>query len=298
MKTLKTSWVARIAVWAGIAVAGSISASAAPTACAGSTLAVLAAAGANTPANGCGAVDLGFNGFVDSGGSLNLTNVTLSSLTGGTISGSGASQAITNLVAQFNSTGWNTSSGTSLTTYSVIDSRLQVLPGESAPTAPFSTWGITSLGLGLQENTGAPANAGNYVEVRTEFCLGLTGFTCIAANSNYGYVQQRLTFTSGSTAVTILNTICTPGAGGCTTSTNALATANISFGSTGFLSLGTRNTVTVNRISGAGGGFAIDLDSFQLSMGQTAVTPEPSTFGMLGSALLGLGFWARKRRKS
>ena len=71
------------------------------SACAGATLSTLAAAAGNTPTGGCGAVDIAFNGFTQSSGSVGLASIALANLTGGAVSGAGISQSITPIVATF-----------------------------------------------------------------------------------------------------------------------------------------------------------------------------------------------------
>ena len=282
---------------------GIIPARAAISACGGSTLSALAGAAGNSPSGGCGAVDVAFNGFALAGGSVGLANINLSNLSGGAITGSAS---INPIVAQFNSSGWVTSaSGNTQTTYSIFDTRLQVLPGEQPPSLG-GFWGITSLSLTLQENVLVPLSnnaANNYLEVLTQFCLGASAFTCSTTDATYGYIQQRLVFGNNVSAdpTSIVNTVCTPGAGGCivTNPTNA----SIGFGSVYYSTFGLRNSVTVSHVGNAG---IIDLDSFRITIGQSAfdpfgneiVVPEPSTFGLFGSALALLRIRRRFRGKA
>lgn len=53
------------------------------------------------------------------------------------------------------------------------------------------------------------------MEVKSEFCLGAGTFNCLPTASNYGSMTQQLTYNAAASTVTTLNTICTPGAGGC-----------------------------------------------------------------------------------
>lgn len=94
---------------------------------------------------------------------------------------------------------------------------------------------------------------------------------------------------------TITNSICTPGADGCTLVSTVNGALNIAFANPGgFLQIAVRDTATLVRVSGFGQ--TLDLNSFVNQFDQTAETPEPATLGLMGSALAGLLFFARRRR--
>lgn len=137
---------------------------------------------------------------------------------------------------------------------------------------------ITLAGSGSVSNT-----AGQSMTVTQTVCFGVT--TAAGCNaSNQGILTAS--WAAGASTPTIG---CSEGGAALSCASgvlNTTLTANQAYFSV---------TIAANRVSG---GTLVDLNSFTLTPGMIASAPEPSTFGLLGAALAGLGALARKRRKS
>ena len=280
--------------WASISACPTTSGTAAPL------------SGFNSAGNGCSQIDKNFDNFTmtttgngSTTGDPTTSNVSLYA-TGGTISGSGASATITPILANFVSTTatcigtgagasqWVDCSGsdtlTSTTDYQVA------INSSNGPGGGYH-WAITNLTLALGTFTSTnPGNTGNTVDVKEEFCLGAATFNCTATSTNYGYIEEHVVFNTSGTP-TITETICyNNGASSCTTSSGSLS---LNLGGLGYTTIGIQDTVTINRITGAG--TDIFLDGFDNQFGQSREAPEPSTFVLLGSLLVGLALLRRKQ---
>jgi hypothetical protein len=74
---------------------------------------------------------------------------------------------------------------------------------------------------------------------------------------------------------------------------NTPQTINGNFGASATVQLNASNLVTGGTVTGASVVYTLDYAVTQI---QTSGTPEPATLGMMGSALLGLGFLARRKK--
>jgi hypothetical protein len=265
------------------------SARASVTACAGQTMATLQIASGNTPPNGCGQVDLGFNNFTNPNSSGSLTppgasGITLSS-TGGSISGS----TINPIDLTFSSSGWSVASLNPSGDFmqSAFDNEASVLAGQSPPPQSGNHWGITGLGLTLSYSTsGSPVGD---VQVEEQFCLGSTSFNCSTTSSNYGYLEETVDL-FGTTSIGYV--VCVPGSGGC--AYTSPSSASITFANPGYTSIGIQDTVQVFNESGTAGN-SLTLNTFTEAFDQTDESPEPSTLTLAGLGLVALGFASRSR---
>jgi hypothetical protein len=75
---------------------------------------------------------------------------------------------------------------------------------------------------------------------------------------------------------------------------NTPQTINGNFGGSATVQLNASNTVANGVVTGASVVYTLDYAVTQI---QTSGTPEPATLGMMGSALVGLGFLARRKKK-
>lgn len=247
--------------------------------------------------DGCFQTDVNFDNFAVSTtgntgntGDPALTNVNLAA-SGGTISGSGASSTITQIAAVFTSTDSSDSTqwvGTGGSETLVSNVSYQAHAAQSEPTP--ATWEITSLTLALGSfTTSNPANAGNTIEVKEQFCVGASTFSCTSASTDYGYIEELVTLkTTGSP--TIADSVCyNNGATSCT------ATTSLTLSGLDATSIAIEDSVSITRVSNAG--VDIFLTGFTNDINQNAELPEPSTLVLMGTALAGIGILRRRRQK-
>jgi hypothetical protein len=130
------------------------------------------------------------------------------------------------------------------------------------------------------------------VKVVEAFCLGFTTFTCATNTSSYGYLQ--ITENVNTNGVnTYSDVLCSPGATGCTTT--APTTSSLSIALANSLAAATQLSFTISRTTGSGN--TITLNSISETWDQGEISPEPSTFLLLGSALAGIGALRLRMRK-
>jgi hypothetical protein len=143
------------------------------------------------------------------------------------------------------------------------------------------------LGVILTDGTvqGAALNAGDVITTEEQFCLGAASFNCSAGSSNYGYLE--ITETSNGSGYTTAFTVCTPGASGCTVSHPGAASISFASAQT---EIGIEDTVTISTV--AGQARTVYIDSFDNDFMDA---PEPPTFFLLGTALMGVGLLGRRR---
>lgn len=169
--------------------------------------------------------------------------------------------------------------------------------GSNAPDAGYH-WAFTSIAIGtpnLFSLTGTDT-----VSAAVTLCFQANSATvgsggCLAAN--------LATFTVAWDAATGSTTVSGTSFG------SALTGASVTGGVVGTVQGVTLNLPTASQIFysvftstafnlNTNGTSGVSIIDFSYGFNQTAITPEPSTYGMLGSALLGLGFLVRKRRRS
>lgn len=271
-------------------------------------------AAGNTPAQGCGLNDLGFNAFVVTRetGSANTNgpsagtidpSTTGSTFTGGTTMGNiglalGAASAI------------YTSGATSAFTAHEVNEAISyaVTPnlggsGEEPPSPnDWALTGVTALGItgAAISGTGIPtgSNAPS-ITITEEVCIGQKSISG-CGTSNEATVTLKVTYSGTGTtlnaAVTSASCGTVSASLGC-----ALLGANgvngISFDPT--LSLAILDTVNITAPvdSTTGDTYTFDFDSFTGEYAQSEIGPEPSTFLLLGSALVGLSVIRFRKRK-
>jgi hypothetical protein len=177
-----------------------------------------------------------------------------------------------------------TSSETSCSTQSWCVSQSSSLASQSF------TYGVVGSVdyLSLSDGTVAsPAQSGNVITTEEQFCLGSTTFNCGTMSATYGYLKVQQTST-GTGQFTTVFTVCTPGAGGCTTATP---------GAAGITILPQTQIAIQDTVSISTQATLLDpvfIDGFDNEFD----TPEPSTFILLGGALAGLGLLRFRHRKA
>jgi len=261
----------------------------------GTTLATLSAASGENPAGGCGQTDLGFNTFSVGTSSGTIAGPTTSqisiSTSGGTIGGGGTT--ITPIVALYTLTGGNsisTGGGTIIDSFNATGAPVS---GVSPPSPAPDVWGVNGLSLTFAVTSSATPSNAETVEVKEAFCTGQVTFTCLTTANNYGYLQITEDLaTNGIDSYT--DALCTPGSGGCKTSSATTASLSISLASS--IALGTQTTIDINRPNGSGN--TLTLGSISETFDQVE-SPEPPSFILLGSAFAAFGiFGLRKRRQA
>jgi hypothetical protein len=255
----------------------------------GTTLATLLspADNANIPPNGCGQTDLGFNAFSTPTSTGTITGPTTAQIdlsTSGGTAGSVTTQAP--IFALYTLTGGNSIGTGGGTIISSFDATGKPVAGQDLPSNPPDQWAVNGLALTFSAtSTSNPTNA-ETIEVQQTFCLGQTTFTCLTSASNYGYLQITEHIpTSGIANATFTDIICTPGATGCTQTTATTAAINLAFAAV--IPVATQLSIDITRPNMSGNTLA--LTSIQETWDQMEISPEPSTFILYGSALVGLG---------
>ena len=160
-------------------------------------------------------------------------------------------------------------------------------------TVNCSGLGITSAGTITLTCGSFGAVAGNNGTTLSGFTANLIGnWTDGFGGVNHAF-SYAFTFASPLTLITTLSSTVSNGPTGSTGATNGVAVAGASQVSNftpGNIS------VVVSAISGTAFPNASATAQVQILANQAATIPEPSTFALLGSALLGLGALAGRRR--
>ena len=236
----------------------------------------------NSTVNGCFEVDQQFVSFgtTNSSGTAppDATAINFLGVAPGTYNA--AAKTLTGVSVSLVSAGWNisgTSNNTSMT--SVID--METLINTTAqPTAK-----LAAQTLSVASATGFAGS--DTASVRMDVCYGAAAAIttanfatgCTAASGALEFILFSYT---GSTTAVIT---------GSESSALLNAPANI-------IAWATRVTVVLNQ-DYAKGNSAISFSGVGISYNESGFTPEPGTFGLLGSSLIGLVFLeARRRRKS
>lgn len=242
----------------------------------------ISAAIVGSTANGCSAVNEQFVNFNVSGatgsGDVSFPAVSAGAATGieFTASGSTVAQLDFQTVNQDASTscasntwcvkeGSTAQTATQTFTYAV----------EGTPSAP-KIYGIALTSPSMDMDA---LLASQTITIQEAFCLGTTSFTCSSTSSNYGYVQIVETSNGGTGTFTAHDTVCLPAAGGCSGATSTTA----SLGFAGQTDIAVEESVSIHTLGS--GSDALALNSFDAQFDEA---PEPSTFVLLGSALVGL----------
>jgi hypothetical protein len=249
---------------------------------------------------GCASLDLSFDNISLSNATASggFTAATLANtamfLTPGTVSLPNNTITGTSMtVNPTTSTNWTSSTAGSMTfqmDYSVTahSSGGYGTGGNTPYTAPNpgSTWyfsQFTGAISGTVPNWPGSGNVQN-VQAVTTFCLGAVSVTGCAA-ANLGTVTASIAeSTQGGTT-----TISCSGTGSNYTCANGVVTI---LNTLRFSDIAFRTVVTGNEGNGT-----VTLNNFGMQFDQTAYTPEPSTFGLLGLALLLLASLAKSRNR-
>jgi len=278
-------------LWAlalGTAATGWATISACPTTANGSALSSFPVG--NTPASGCGNVDLGFNTFGANGTVYNTTSgagttlttalVDIYSPTGPAPSGN-TQGAITNDFDVPGTANWTLDNGNGrpATSTSTVSYVATVENGVAGVTPPSNgRWAIDALNVGAAYTVPTGTNS---IVIHELICAGATS-TAGCATADTATITETIT------------------AGGAVFSVSSLTGTAFTFNSgTGLLSLNAgffqvaiSNSIVLTRVGATNVG---PLTSFSNTFDQEAV-PEPSTFILLGSALAGIGAIRLRKR--
>jgi hypothetical protein len=153
---------------------------------------------------------------------------------------------------------------------------------------------ITNLSLSAVASTGL--NGGDEIVVDLEFCIGAAACTTSGATGNQIFLQE---FFVGSNATTPAFYQC----GYYSTSANAGATCSTVGSSSSPITVTFNNPVPTLNVTAyydlftpGTGATTNTLTSFSIDYGNEEVTPEPSTFALLGAALAIVGVFERTKR--
>jgi hypothetical protein len=274
-----------VLVWAlALATAGTgwATISACPTTATGSALSSFPVG--NTPASGCGNVDLGFNTFAASGSvytttsgtatTLSTTLVDIYSPTGPAPSGS-TQGAITNDFDVPGTANWTLDNGngrptTSTSTVTYVATVENGVAGVTAPTN--GRWAIDALNVAA--SYAALPTGTNSIVINELICAGATTTTgCPTADG--ATITETITAAGVAYSISSLT-----GTGFTFNAATGLLNLNA-----GFIQVAISNSVVLTRATGTNVG---PLTSFSNTFDQEAI-PEPSTFILLGSMLAGIG---------
>ncbi len=246
----------------------------------------------NGTGNGCSADDMTFTnvtaGATFGGSGTNATATTIAAdtrlVSTGDVAASG--NTIGPIAASFDSwnaatdgtgtaTQWTTSTtGAAGQIVGTITYLANANVGGAEPTNPLLHWAIT--GLVLSSITGGDISGGaggDLVTIVETFCVSATTTVACAAG-NKGTITETYT---GSDTPTFA---CTTGTGSCLSATGA----TINFAGTGFTQIAISDVITIRN-----GSTTAAMDSFTNTFKEGAeAAPEPSSFILLGSALMGL----------
>jgi hypothetical protein len=273
-----------VLVWAlALATAGTgwATISACPTTATGSALSSFPVG--NTPASGCGNVDLGFNTFAASGSvytttsgtatTLSTTLVDIYSPTGPAPSGS-TQGAITNDFDVPGTANWTLTSGNGRpdTATSTVSYVATVENGVAGVTPPSNgNWAIDALNVGASYTVPTGANS---IVIHELICAGATSTTgCATADT--ATITETITAAGPVFSISSLT-----GTAFTFNTTTGLLSLNA-----GFVQIAISNSVVLTKAAGTNVG---PLTSFSNTFDQEAI-PEPSTFILLGSMLAGIG---------
>jgi hypothetical protein len=259
-----------------LAIAGSLTPlRAATTACtaAGLSFATMITDG------GCYTTDKLFSGFAlatstgSSGHYPGSTARVAMETTGGGYSGDSTNPIDQNFIttgtaAWEETTGASASGGFAYT--AAVDSNLTTNPDYQAPPTAGFSWAISSIFVSMSTFISLGNNAGNSVTVTEQFCLGQATITAGCIGGSIFETDAGVVGPSFGTGT------ITPGIGTFNTQSDEFV-----FNS-GFLysEIAIQDIVSITRASGT-----IEATSIQNDFGEDAVSPEPSTFVLLGGAL-------------
>jgi hypothetical protein len=256
--------------------------SAAITSCGGSSINTITSTAGETPAGGCGAVDLGFNNFTVTGG-VTSSNIDLTA-SGGTIA-AGPPATITPIGLTLTSSSWVVTSGNTLTSSVQFLDQVIAPPGGTGTPTPGSSWAVDGVGLLLPSSGIALPDSADSITVTEQFCLGVSAVGGCDAATNAGEIVATIK-SSGTTITTTCPTNLT-----CSGITGASGVGE-TFTSTSYSSVYVNQTVTVTSVGGGGFVYIPTItDSF--FQDDPSPSPEPSTFFLLGSALVMLALVRR-----
>lgn len=253
---------------------------------------------------GCGSVDVSFDNISLSGSSASggytaasLTNTALF-VSGGTIANNTISQ-MTMTVNPTSSTLWSStynsstpnSAAMSFTMNYSVTAQSSGSYGSGGSTASYTQpdpgfrWYFDKISAGIAGSVTKIPGSSNpqSAVVTTTFCLGSTAIAgCAAANSG--------TITATIAEGSVISLACSASTTNYSCSSGTVDLINTIRIST----IGLSSVVTLTRSNDASAG-TVRMDSFSVNLDQVAYAPEPSTFALLGAALIALAAYAKRR---
>jgi len=262
--------------------------------------------------NGCTYIDKTFSNFQVSNATYASIDVQSTAALGDTLNGTTG----TGLgVADFTSSHFSVANGSADTTVAYINYVTTAYTGGTVggytftngtngyATPPAGTaWQVSSISLNLSsaEIGSIGTGPGDLIEIFEGFCIGnntlSTTGSCASdgTGSNYGSIAIQANYTASGTTY-----FYDCQAFGATFGSSDCNTGMFSVTATGIVTVTLPNPTTTLSVfewvdlDDQGGG-RVTLNSLYNGFGEDAEAPEPSTFGLLGSALAALGFLRRK----
>jgi len=254
---------------------------------------------------GCGSVDLSFdnvsfNGTPTASGGYTAASLNNTALfvTGGTITN--------NTISQMSMTVNPTSSALWSSTYNAgspsagamsftlnysVTAQSSGSYGNGGSTAAYTQpdpgfrWYFDKISAGIAGTvTNIPGTTTQSAVVTTTFCLGSNSIVgCAAANTG----TLTATIAEGS----VISLACSASTASYTCASGAVTLVNTLRVST----IGFSSVVNLTRANNSSAG-TVGLDSFSINFDQVAYAPEPSTFALLGTSLVALAVFAKRRQ--
>ena len=212
----------------------------------------------------------------------------------------GASET-TGISATFLSANWAALDlGSPVTRQSTISFDVQVDPA-FVPPPPNDLWSITSLSL---SEVGALASIGagpaNHVQIFEYFCAGSAAFNCTSSSGNYGYIEYEQDGGAPTFgAPTATDSICFNNGGSSCTVSHGSLTLNLSAfpgsvypGGVSQIAIEDVVSLTAPKLLNVA-----NLNAITNTFVESAETPEPATFSLLGLAFAGIAVVSCRRRR-